>query len=76
MAAKKAKKEKPKPPIRFFAGGELFYSGEYDSESGKCETVYHDMEIQNRLEPVLTRRLTEAAKSIVAENPETGLLSI
>lgn len=76
MATKKVKKEKPKPPIRFFAGGELFYSGEYDSDTGKCETVYHNMDIQSRLEPVLTQRLTEAARTIIAEDPDCGLLRV
>lgn len=76
MATKKAKNEKPKPPIRFFAGGEMFYSGEYDTATGKVSTTYHNKEVQDKLEPVLTKRLTEAAKTIIAEHPDTGLLTL
>lgn len=73
--AKKMKKEKPKPPIRFFAGGELLYSGTYEGE-GKVTTTYHDKELQDRLEPIWSKRLTEAARTIVAEDPNTGLWSV
>jgi hypothetical protein len=76
MATKKAKKEKPKPPIRFFAGGELFYSGEYDSDTGKVTTTYHNKELQDSLEPIWSKRLTEAARTIIAENPNNGLLDV
>lgn len=76
MATKKVKKEKPKPPIRFFAGGELFYSGEYDSNTGRVTTTYHNKELQDSLEPKWSRRLTEAAKTIVTENPNTTLWNV
>ena len=76
MATKKAKKEKPKPPIRFFAGGEMFYSGEYDTATGKVSTTYHNKELQDSLEPAWSKRLTEAARTIIAEDPNTGLLNV
>lgn len=65
MATKKAKKEKPKPPIRFFAGGELFYSGEYDSDTGKVTTTYHNRELQENLESRWSERLTEASRTSI-----------
>ena len=73
--AKNIKKEKPKPTIRFFADGELFYSGEYEGE-GKVTTTYHDKKLQDSLEPIWSMRLTEAARTIVAEDPNTGLWSV
>lgn len=73
--AKNIKKEKPKPTIRFFAGGELFYSGEYEGE-GKVTTTYHDKKLQDSLEPIWSMRLTEAARTIVAEDPNTGLWNV
>lgn len=73
--AKNIKKEKPKPPIRFFAGGKLIYSGVYEGE-GKVTTTYHDKELQDSLEPIWSKRLTEAARTIVAEDPNTGLWSV
>ena len=73
--AKKMKKEKPKPPIRFFAGGELFYSGVYEGDS-KVTTTYHNELLQDSLEPIWSKRLTEAARTIVAEDPNTGLWSV
>lgn len=78
--AKNIKKEKPKPPIRFFADGELadgelFYSGVYEGDS-KVTTTYHDKELQDSLEPIWSKRLTEAARTIVAEDPNTGLWSV
>lgn len=73
--AKKMKKEKPKPPIRFFADGELFYAGAYEGE-GVVTTTYHDKELQDSLEPIWSKRLTEAARTIVAEDPNTGLWSV
>ena len=76
MATKKAKKDKPKPPIRFFAGGELFYSGEYDASTGKTTATYHNKELQDSLEPTWSKRLTEAARTIIAEDPDCGLLSV
>lgn len=63
-----AKKEKKRPPIRFFAGGEIFYAGEYDSDTGKVTTTYHNRELQENLEPRWSERLTEAARTIIAEN--------
>lgn len=76
MATRKTKKEKPKPPIRFFAGGEMFYAGEYDSSTGKCTTTYHNKDLQDSLELKWSKRLTEAARTIIAEDPDTGLLNV
>ena len=75
MATKKAKKEKPKPPIRFFGGGELFYAAEYEGE-GKVTTTYHNKELQDSLEPSWSKRLTEAARTIIAEDPNNGLWDV
>lgn len=78
MAAKtkKAKKEKPMPPCRIFVGGELYYEALYDEKNKRMIPVYRNDDLTEHFEQTLTKRLTEAAKSIIAENPNSGLLSL
>lgn len=75
MATKRTKKEsKPAPVGRIFFGGQLYHECSYDS--GKATAVYHDDTMTDRFEKTLTERLTDAARIIVSENPDTGLLKI
>lgn len=72
---KKAKKEtKPKPPCRIFFGGELYHEAQYDDKERKMDVVYHNSGLDEKVEEMLSRNLTEAARTIIAENPDTGLL--
>lgn len=76
MAAKKTKKPKPKPPIGFFtADGELFFVGRYE-ENGKVTPTYHNKAVQDSLEPKWSEHLTEAARTVMAEDPDNGLLRV
>lgn len=76
MATKRTKKEsKPAPVGRIFFGGQLYHECSYDS-SGKAAVVYHDDAMTDRFEKTLTERLTDSVRTIVAENPDTGLLKI
>ena len=76
MATKKTKKEpKPKPPIRLCAGGSVFHACEWEGY-GKVTTTFHDEELTRQVDALMTQKLNEAAKTIIAENPDTGLLAI
>lgn len=75
MATKKAKAPKPLPPCRIFFGGQLYHECVYEG-TGKAETTYHDNSLKESFEKKLTKNLTESAKTIIAENPNTGLLTI
>ena len=75
--AKKTKKQpKPMPPCRIFFGGELYHEALYDEKNRSQNTMYHNDGLTGRFEETLTRRLTQAAKEIVAENPDTGMFDI
>ena len=76
MATKKTnKKSKPMPPCRIFFGEQLYHECNYEGD-GQATTTYHDSSLDEKVEAKLTERLSEAAKSILAENPNTGLLNI
>lgn len=75
MATKKAKAPKPLPPCRIFFGGQLYHECVYEG-TGKAETTFHDSSLEDNLEKTLTKNLIEAGKTILAENPNTGLLTI
>ena len=76
MATKKTnKKSKPMPPCRIFFGGQLYHECEYEGD-GKAIATYHDSSLDEQIEAKLTERLTEAAKQILAENPNSGLLNM
>lgn len=74
---KKTKKEpKPMPLCRIFIGGDVYHEAYYDEKTKTMIPKYHNDELTEHFEEMLTRRLTEAAKTIVAENPDTGLLKL
>lgn len=74
MATKKAKKTpKPMPPCRIFFGGDLYHACDYEGD-GKATATLHDSSFNEKLEAGMTKRLSEAATTILVENPDTGLL--
>ena len=76
MATKKTKKEpKAMPPCRVFFGGQLYHECCYEG-AGIAEATFHDSGLTDEFEKTLTRNLTEAGKTILAENPDTALLAI
>ncbi|MBQ9460691.1 MAG: hypothetical protein IJU51_02070 [Clostridia bacterium] len=76
MATKKTKKApKPMPPCRIFFGGQLYHECSYEG-AGKAETTFHDSSLEDNFEKTLTKKLTEAGKTILSENPGTGILTL
>ncbi len=75
MATKTKRKPKAPPPLRIFFGGELYHSCDYLGK-GEASETYHNKNMDDQVESMLTRNITEAAKQIIAENPDTGLLKI
>lgn len=76
MATKKTKKEpKPAPVCRIFFGGQLYHECSYEG-SGQATAIFHEDSMTERFEKTLTERLTDSVRTIVTENPDTGLLKI
>lgn len=75
MAKKKTTKKEPEQRScgRLFFGSTLHHECEYGSK-GETKTVYHNDSVKAELEATVSKRLTEAAKQITAENPDSGLL--
>ena len=73
MAAKKTKKvEKQSRPCRIFCGDQSMHEAEYEGD-GKMRTMFHDEAVREQNEISLSKRLTEAVRTILAENPDSGL---
>lgn len=53
----------------------MFHSCNWDGP-GKTETTYHDEGLKRRVDSTMTVNLTESVKTIIAENPDTGLLRL
>lgn len=68
-------KLKPQPQMRLFFGGSLYHESVYEGE-GRAKTTYHNDSLTDSFEQKLTERLTEAAKHIIAEDPDSPLLSL
>ena len=76
MAKKTTKKEPEQRSCgRIFFGGTLYHECEYVGK-GETKTVYHNDSVKAELEATVSKRLTEAAKQITAENPDSGLLQL
>lgn len=75
MASKANIKPKSSPVLRIFFGEEQYHSCEYQG-NGEAKEIYHNKSMDEQVENMLTRNITEAVKQIIAENNDTGLLKI